>query len=216
MIDSTTEEVFATIPGRRPRRHRSRGGSGEGGVPRLGRACRRPSAASSSGRVAEALEARRDEIAAVIAHEVGMPKHQALTAQVGGGISGFSAAAELADHLRVRGLRERARRAGARRRGRLHHAVELPAEPDRREGRVRTRRRLHRGPEAVGGRAGQRVHPRRDHRRDRLSGRRVQPRERSRSGRRRSARDAPRRRHGVVHRFDTRRSAGSPSSRHSR
>src|SRR4029077_12313867 len=37
-----------------------------------------------------------DEIAAVIAHEVGMPQHQAITAQVGGGSSGFSAAAELA------------------------------------------------------------------------------------------------------------------------
>ena len=140
-----------------------------------------------------------------------MPKHQALTAQVGGGISGFAAAAELATTYRVRehgrvGRRPRRTRAGRRRR--LHHAVELPAEPDRREGRVRARRRLHRRAQAVGGRAGQRVHPRRDHRRDRLPAGRVQPRQRPGPGRRRSAGDASRRRHGVVHRFDARREAG--------
>jgi betaine-aldehyde dehydrogenase len=47
--------------------------------------------------VARALEARRDEVAEIIAHEVGMPKHQSLTAQVGGGIRGFAAAADLAE-----------------------------------------------------------------------------------------------------------------------
>ena len=78
----------------------------------------------------------------------------------------------------------------ADRRRRLHHAVELPAQPDRRQGRVRARRRLHRRAQAVGGRAGQRVHPRRDHRRHRLPARRVQPRDRRSA--RWSARRSPR------------------------
>jgi aldehyde dehydrogenase (NAD+) len=47
--------------------------------------------------VARALEARRDELAEIIAHEVGMPKHQSLTAQVGSGIRGFANAADLAE-----------------------------------------------------------------------------------------------------------------------
>ena len=95
VVDSTTEERFATIPA--------------GDADDIDRAVAAAKAAfpdwsertgAERGkllqRVADALEARRDEIAAVIAHEVGMPKHQALTAQVGGGISGFAAAAELA------------------------------------------------------------------------------------------------------------------------
>ena len=95
VVDSATEELFATIPA--------------GDATDIDRAVAASKAAFAAwselpatergkllGRVADALEARRDELAAVIAHEVGMPKHQALTAQVGGGISGFSAAAELA------------------------------------------------------------------------------------------------------------------------
>ena len=46
--------------------------------------------------MAEELEARRDEIADVITHEVGMPKGQSAAIQVGTGISAFSAASELA------------------------------------------------------------------------------------------------------------------------
>jgi aldehyde dehydrogenase (NAD+) len=95
VIDSTTEELFATIPA--------------GDAADIDRAVAAAKAAFAGWseqpaaergkllrRVADALEARVDEIAAVISHEVGMPKHQAMTAQVGGGISGFSAAAELA------------------------------------------------------------------------------------------------------------------------
>ena len=82
------------------------------------------------------------------------------------------------------------RRPRADRRRRLHHAVELPAQPDRRQGRVRVGRRLHRRAEAVGGRAGQRVHPRRDHRRHRVPARGVQSRHRRRA--RSSARRWPR------------------------
>ena len=47
-------------------------------------------------RVAEELEARRDEIADVITHEVGMPKPQSAAIQVGTGISAFTIASELA------------------------------------------------------------------------------------------------------------------------
>jgi aldehyde dehydrogenase (NAD+) len=88
VIDSTTETVFATIPA--------------GDATDIDRAVAAAKAAFPAWseqpavergkllrQVAEALEARRDELAGVIAHEVGMPKHQALDAQVGGGISGF-------------------------------------------------------------------------------------------------------------------------------
>jgi acyl-CoA reductase-like NAD-dependent aldehyde dehydrogenase len=95
VIDSTTEEVFATIPA---------------GVPDdIDRAVAAAKAAFEAWsqepaperaklllRVAEELEARRDEIADVITHEVGMPKGQSAAIQVGTGISAFSAASELA------------------------------------------------------------------------------------------------------------------------
>ena len=76
------------------------------------------------------------------------------------------------------------------RRRRLHHAVELPAAPGRREGRAGARRRLHRRAEAERGRAADRVHPRRDPRGDRAAEGRVQPghRARARSWARRSSR----------------------------
>ena len=104
-------------------------------------------------------------------------------------------------------------RARADRRGRLHHPVELPAAPDRRQGRLRHGRRLHRRAQAERGRAGRRVHPRRDHQRGRPAGRRVQPRLGHRPGGRRGHRRAPRRRHGVVHRLHPRRQARRPARR---
>ena len=68
----------------------------------------------------------------------------------------------------VRGAgRQLARRARARRRRRLHHAVELPAAPDRRQGRACAGRRLHGRAEAERGGAARRLHARRDHRRGR-------------------------------------------------
>ena len=95
VIDSTTEEVFATIPA---------------GVPDdINRAVAAAKAAFEAWseepaperaklllRVAEELEARREEIADVITHEVGMPKGQSAAIQVGTGISAFSATSELA------------------------------------------------------------------------------------------------------------------------
>ena len=59
------------------------------------------------------------------------------------------------------GDRQLAGPARAGRRARRDHALELPAEPDRRQGRPRPRRRLHRRAQAERGRAAQRLHPRR-------------------------------------------------------
>jgi aldehyde dehydrogenase (NAD+) len=95
VTDSTTEEVFATIPA---------------GVPAdIDRAVAAAKAAFEAWseepapergkrllRVAEELTARRDEIADIITHEVGMPKGQSAAIQVGTGIAAFSTAAELA------------------------------------------------------------------------------------------------------------------------
>ena len=114
--------------------------------------------------------------------------------------------------LPVRGAdRQLARRAGADRRRRRHHAVELPAPPDRRQGRPGARRGLHRRPQAQRGRPAERLHPGRDHRRGRPARRRVQPRHRRRPGRRRGHRRPPRRRHGQLHRLHPGRQAGQPS-----
>jgi aldehyde dehydrogenase (NAD+) len=95
VIDSTTEAVFATIPA--------------GVAADIDRAVAAAKAAFTTWseapaperskllrRVAEELEARRDEIADVITHEVGMPKGQSAAIQVGMGISAFSTASELA------------------------------------------------------------------------------------------------------------------------
>ena len=91
--------------------------------------------------------------------------------------------------LPVRGAhRQLAGRARADRRRRLHHAVELPAAPDRGEGGAGAGRGLHRRPQAERGRAAQRVHAGRDRRRRRAARRRLQPghRARARSSARRS------------------------------
>ncbi|HXY92754.1 MAG TPA: aldehyde dehydrogenase family protein [Acidimicrobiia bacterium] len=95
VVDAATETRFATIPEGAP-----------ADIDRAVAAARRafpawadlpPAERGARLRgVADALAARRDELAGIIAHEVGMPKHQAMTAQVGGGINGFAAAAELA------------------------------------------------------------------------------------------------------------------------
>jgi acyl-CoA reductase-like NAD-dependent aldehyde dehydrogenase len=94
VIDSTTEAVFATVP--------------EGTPADIDRAVAAARAAFDGWaeepvaerskllrRVAEELEARRDEIAEVITHEVGMPRPQSAAIQVGTGISAFSIASEL-------------------------------------------------------------------------------------------------------------------------
>ena len=79
-----------------------------------------------------------------------------------------------------------------------HHAVELSAEPDRRQGGAGARRRVHGGAQAQRGHAAVRVPVRRDPRRRRLAAGRVQPCVRLRPGGGRSHRCPPRRRHGVA------------------
>ena len=148
----------------------------------------------------EGLNARMQEIAETITGEVGMPMvfsqmiQAGLPAMVMGSYvdiaNQFPFEEQIGNSLVVREPLGR---------GRLHHPVELPAAPDRGQGRARARSRVHGRAEAERGGAAQRVHPRRDRRRRRASGRRVQPRHRHRAGRGRGDRGASRRRHGVVH-----------------
>ena len=106
------------------------------------------------------------------------------------------------------GDRQLAGAARAGRRARRDHPLELPAEPDRLQGRPRPRRRLHRRPQAERGDAAQRLPAGRGDRGRRPPGRRLQPRHRHRAGRRRGDRRPPRRRHGLLHRLDPGRQAG--------
>ena len=96
VIDSTTEEVFATIPAGAPADIDRAVAAAKAAFPAWSE---RP--APERGklllRVAEELEARRDEIADVITHEVGMPKPLSAAIQVGTGISAFTIASELAE-----------------------------------------------------------------------------------------------------------------------
>ncbi len=95
VTDSTSEELFASIPAGTP-----------ADVDRAVTAARSafPAWAEESApergkllrRVAEELEARRDELAEIIAHEVGMPKPLSAAIQVGTGIGAFKVASELA------------------------------------------------------------------------------------------------------------------------
>ena len=112
-----------------------------------------------------------------------------------------------------RGARQLARRARAGRRRGRHHAVELPAVPDRAQGRPGAGRRLHRRAQAERGGADQRLHPGRGHRRGRPARRRLQPGERRRAGRRRGHRRPPQGRHGLLHRLDPGRPAGHGAGR---
>ena len=131
----------------------------------------------------------QEEIAALIAQEVGMPIK----------LSQHDPGRAADDDLRLDaavmaeiglggGGRQLAGRARAGRRRRRDHAVELPAAPDRREGRAGAGGGLHGGAQAQRGRAAQRLHPGRGARRARPAGRRLQPRHRpsARSSARRS------------------------------
>jgi acyl-CoA reductase-like NAD-dependent aldehyde dehydrogenase len=94
VIDSTTEEVFATIPDGTPADIDRAVAAAKGAFEAW---ADEPTAERGKllRRVAEELEARRDEIADVITHEVGMPKPQSAAIQVGTGISAFAIASEL-------------------------------------------------------------------------------------------------------------------------
>ena len=136
-------------------------------------------------RLADALQAQTEEIAKTVTAEVGTPFFISQIAQAGlpGMVAGsyVQIAQEFPFEEQVGNSLDRAR---ADRRRRVHHAVELPVAPGRREGGARARRGLHRGPEAERGRAADRVHARRDLRGDRSPEGRLQPRDRSRPRRR--------------------------------
>jgi aldehyde dehydrogenase (NAD+) len=96
VIDSTTEAVFATVPEGAAADIDSAVKAAREAFPAWSR-----SAGSRRGqllrRVAELIEARRDELADVITHELGMPRKQSAAIQVDSGMSTFTMAAELAE-----------------------------------------------------------------------------------------------------------------------
>ncbi len=96
VIDSTTEAVFATIPAGEPADIDRAVAAAKAAFPAWSEQPA-PERGKLLLRVAEALEARRDEIADIITHEVGMPKPLSAAIQVGTGISAFTIASELAD-----------------------------------------------------------------------------------------------------------------------
>ncbi len=110
------------------------------------------------------------------------------------------------------GGRQLADRPRARRRDRRDHPLELSPAPDRREGRARDGRGVHRGAQAIPGRAAERRAARRGDRRGRPARGRLQPRHRSRRGHRRGARAASRRGHDLLHRVHR----GGPAGQRSR
>jgi acyl-CoA reductase-like NAD-dependent aldehyde dehydrogenase len=95
VIDSTTEAVYATIPAGTPADIDRAVAAAKAAFPGWS-ATTAPERGKLLLRVAEELEARRDEIADVMTHEVGMPKPLSAAIQVGTGISGFRNASELA------------------------------------------------------------------------------------------------------------------------
>ena len=138
-----------------------------------------------------------------------MPLKLSQMVQVGLPTSQFAAAPKLIEEVaweeeigNSRVLREPV---GVRRRD---HALELPAEPDRRQGRARPGRRLHGRAEAERGDAAERLPAGRGDRGRRPARRRLQPRHRHRAGGRRGDRRPSRRRHGLLHRLDPGRQAG--------
>lgn len=96
VIDSATEEVFATVPA----------GSGED-ANRAVAAARaafagwaetpRKVRADLLRAVAGGLEARMDEVADAVSHEIGMPRKQSAPIQIGSGVAAFRTAAEVVE-----------------------------------------------------------------------------------------------------------------------
>ena len=212
VINSSTEEVMARIPDGTPADVDRAVAAAQAAFPAWSQTPVAERAAMLQ-KLSAGLAARMDEIAMLVAQEVGMPlplsKHDPGRAAD----HGHGLVRQARRGVPVRGAgRQLARRARAGRRGRLHHALELPAAPDRGQGGARARRRLHGGAQAERGGAAQRVRPGRDRAPGRPAGRRVQPGDRQRPGGRRGDRRASRRRHGVVHRLDARRQACRASS----
>jgi hypothetical protein len=164
VIDSTTEEVFATIPAGVGADIDRAVAAAKAAFPAWSEA-QAPERAKLLRRVAEELEARRDEIADVITHEVGMPKGQSAAIQVGPGISAFSTASELASTF---AFEDTSNGLVVREPIGVVGCITPWNYPLNQIG-AKVAYALAAGCtvvfEAVGGRAGQRLHPRRDHRR---------------------------------------------------
>ena len=208
VIDSTTEEVLATVP--------------EGTVEDIDRAvaaARRafPAWADTSveerakmlTRVQEALGTRMDELADMITHEVGMPLTLSGLIQVGLPMMTFGSMAEVATEFTWEQevgnsliVREPIGVVGAITPWNYPlHQIAAKVAPALAAGCTRR-------PEAERGGAAQRLRPGRGVRRGGSSSRGLQPGDRARTGRRRSDCGPPRCRHGVLHRVDTGREAG--------
>ena len=167
VFNSTTEEVIGAIP------------AGDAkDVDRAAKAARAafakwsttsPAARSAFlQKVQAGLAERGAEIAETVASEVGMPLGLSKMIQAGLPTLTFGAAAQFALEYRLEEtignslvVKEPVGVVG------VHHALELPAPPGRREGRPGAGGGVHRRPQAERGGAPQRVHPRRDHRRRR-------------------------------------------------
>ena len=184
VIDSATEEVFATIP--------------EGTAEDVDKAVEAAAAAFPGWaatsreergklltRIGEALGARTDELAEVISHEVGMPMTLSGSIQVGLPAGAFADAAAAAESFQWEEeignslvVREPVGVVGAITPWNYPlYQVVLKVAPV-------AGRRLHRRAEAERGRADQRVHPGRRDRRGRSAAGCLQPRQRRRPRRR--------------------------------
>jgi acyl-CoA reductase-like NAD-dependent aldehyde dehydrogenase len=96
VTDSTTEAIFATVPDGVAADIDRAVAAAKAAFPSWSE--RAPSERAKNLRqIAEALEARTDEIADVEAHEIGMPKKLSASIQVGLGIRAFATAADLLD-----------------------------------------------------------------------------------------------------------------------
>ena len=153
VIDATREEVMARIRG-----------SSAADVDRAVAAARaafepwsaRPVSerAAFLDKIQAGLSARAEEIARVVSQEVGTPLSARAPLAVRVADLHHRQRGEDRARVRVRRAdRQLAGRARAGRRGRLHHAVELPAAADGAEGRAGDRGGLHGRAQAVRGRA---------------------------------------------------------------
>jgi aldehyde dehydrogenase (NAD+) len=94
VIDPATEDVFATIPEGVPDDVDAAVAAAKAAFTSW-QACPATARAELLRRVAEGLDARRDELAEIEAHEIGMPRHQAARSQVRLGVNAFATAADV-------------------------------------------------------------------------------------------------------------------------
>ena len=177
-----------------------------------------PQRADALGRWADAIHARRDEMASAMSREVGKPITEAR-----GEVARCTTHPPLLRGRRGPRVRRRHPRAVARRaaihasraarRRRARHSLELPSRDPALEGGSRARVRQHGRPEAGGSVLEGRLAARRDRARGRAPRRRLQRAARLRSGRRQGAPLGTRRPRRELHRFRERSARVSPPPR---